>query len=28
MPVPERAVIALNALSVRGKYLKKRGLVK
>ena len=28
MPVPERAVTALQALSVRGKYLKKRGLVK
>jgi len=27
MPVPERAVTALHALSVRGKYLKKRGLL-
>lgn len=27
MPVPERAVTALHALSVRGKYLKKKGLV-
>lgn len=27
MPVPERAVTALHALSVRGKYLKKRGLI-
>jgi acetyltransferase len=27
MPVPERAVTALNALSVRGKYLRKKGLV-
>lgn len=27
MSVPERAVTALHALSVRGKYLKKRGLV-
>ena len=28
MPVPERAVTALYALSVRGKYLRKRGLMK
>jgi len=28
MPVPERAVTALHALSVRGKYLKKMGLTK
>jgi acetyltransferase len=28
MPVPERAVTALHALSVRGKYLRKKGLVK
>lgn len=28
MSVPERAVTALHALSVRGKYLKKKGLVK
>lgn len=27
MPVPERAVTALHALSVRGKYLQKRGLL-
>ena len=27
MPVPERAVTALHALSVRGKYLKKKGLI-
>ena len=28
MPVPERAVTALQALSIRGKYLKKKDLVK
>jgi acetyl coenzyme A synthetase (ADP forming)-like protein len=28
MPVPERAITALHALSVRGKYLEKRGLAK
>jgi len=28
MPVPERSITALHALSVRGKYLKKKGLVK
>jgi len=27
MPVPERAITALHALSVRGKYLRKKGLV-
>ena len=27
MPVPERAITALHALSVRGKYLKKKGLL-
>ena len=27
MPVPERAITALHALSVRGKYLKKKGLI-
>lgn len=27
MPVPERAITALHALSVRGKYLQKKGLV-
>jgi len=28
MPVPERAITALHALSVRGKYLEKKGLAK
>lgn len=28
MPVPERSITALHALSVRGKYLKKKGLVR
>jgi acetyl coenzyme A synthetase (ADP forming)-like protein len=28
MPVPERAVTALRALSLRGKYLQKKGLIK
>jgi acetyl coenzyme A synthetase (ADP forming)-like protein len=28
MPVPERSITALHALSVRGKYLRKKGLVK
>ncbi len=28
MPVPERSITALHALSVRGKYLKKKGLAK
>ena len=27
MSVPERAITALSALSVRGKYLKKKGLI-
>jgi acetyltransferase len=27
MPVPERAITALHALSLRGKYLKKKGLI-